>query len=316
MRDKLLAKLIVLLVLCATLTAPEASAQEWLRGTVVRDAQPISGATVTLHRVSRDTAGVIAEAISGAEGDFAFELPPADPNGFTVYFAAAERGGVPYYGPPIHSGDSTEGYTVEVFDTTSVGNVADSIRTVRRDVVMLPDQIGGWEINEVVRILNPTRSTLVSAGVMPTWQFEIPSGATDFQAGEGDVPADQVKTMGNEVMLLTPIPPGPLELFLRYRIPAEENRFTLPLSHATDSLNLFVRQPSPALTIEGLEPKELVSVEDETFLQYAATDLSDSDEIAIDWVERGPPMDPIVAASSVLVLSLVVGGWMAYRRRT
>lgn len=302
-------------VLMSSAVTATAFAQESLHGSVVLNDQPVPETAVTLHRVGRDTAGVVAEMISDAGGRFEFTLPAPDPTGFTVYFAAAERGGVPYYGPPIHVGDSIADYTVEVYDTTSSAAVAESIRTLRRDVVMLPDEIGGWEVNEVVRLLNPSKSTLVSAGGMPTWQFEIPAGATDFQAGEGEVPADQVRTMGDQVMLLTPVPPGPLELFLRYRIPAEENSFELPVSNVTDSLNLFVRQPSPALDIAGLDPKELISVEDERFAQYSAANVAPDDQITINWTEQGPPVDPIVAAASVLVFSLVIGGWVASRRR-
>ncbi|HET7276237.1 MAG TPA: carboxypeptidase-like regulatory domain-containing protein [Longimicrobiaceae bacterium] len=296
-------------------TGASATAGATLSGTVVKGGAPIAGVDVTLHRVSRDTSGAVAESVTGPEGRFSFELPPPDPTGFTVYFAAADYGSVPYYGPPIHSGDPTDGYEVAVYDTTSSLSVASQIRTVRRDVVMLPDQIGGWEVNEVVRILNPTSTTLISANAMPTWEFQIPAEATDFQAGEGEISAEQVRTMGERVMLVTPLPPGTRELFLRYRLPAGTQSMELPVSHATDSLNLFVRQPSPALEIVGLEKTDLVSVEDERFLQYSATELEAADEITIGWEDPRPALDPVLAATAVLGLSLLVGSWVAFRRR-
>ncbi|MBV9774456.1 MAG: hypothetical protein JO040_10930, partial [Gemmatimonadetes bacterium] len=76
----------LLLALAALLPARGLAAQEMLRGRVVKGGAGVGSVPVTLHRVTRDTAGAIRSGTTAPDGSFALALPPADGNGFTVFF--------------------------------------------------------------------------------------------------------------------------------------------------------------------------------------------------------------------------------------
>jgi hypothetical protein len=304
----------LLFFLIATPLAAQVAAGGTLDGRVILGDGGVAGVGVELHRVTPSTSGVVSTTTSDGEGGFSFTLPPLDTTGFTVFFATVEYGSVRYFGRPLHPDDDPGVYRVEVFDTTSTPGTPPVV--ARRDLVFMPEQGGSWEINEIVRLRNSGRRTIVSASGMPTAEVVLPSGAVDFEAGDGDSPADQFQRMGDRVLLLLPLLPGEREVFFRYRLPARPSRIELAMSAAApDTLNVFVRQPAPRLTVEGLRPSELIEVEGERFLQYRAGDGPVAGIVALEWERSGPPVDPIVAALAATVLVLVGGAVVAYRKR-
>jgi hypothetical protein len=307
----LLAGLFLLLI------APAAAQESWggeLRGQIVLEGAGVSGVEVELHRVTMATSGVIDRITSDASGSFSFRLPPIEEGTFTVVFATAEFHTVRYFGRTLHPNDEPGDYRIEVYDTTS--SPAAPVRIARRDMVLLPQQDGSWEVNEIVRLLNPGRQTVVSGSGMPTVQVDIPERASAFEAGDGDTPADQVQRMGDRVLLLIPLLPGEREIFFRYRLPARPATTTLALGTVPDTMNLFVRQPSPRLTVEGLLPTELLQVEGERFLQYTTREGTPRSEITMRWHgSSGPPVSPVTAAVALTIVVLIGGGVAAYRNR-
>jgi 5-hydroxyisourate hydrolase-like protein (transthyretin family) len=302
------------LLLIAPLSAQD-SAGRVLSGQIVLDSAGASGVEVELHRVTTSTSGVVGRATSDADGRFTFRLPPIETGTFTVFFATAEFSTVRYFGPTLHPTDEPGEYRIEVYDTTS--SPASPVRIQRRDMVLMPQQDGSWEVNEIIRLLNPGRQTVVSGSGMPTVEVDIPERAAAFEAGDGDAPADQVQRMGDRVLLLIPLHPGEREIFFRYRLPARPARTTLALRTMPDTMNLFVRQPSPRLTVEGLEPTELIQVENERFLQYATHEGTRQSEITVRWHgSAGPPLNPVTAAVALSIVVLIGGGVVAYRNRT
>lgn len=293
---------------------PAAAAQE-LRGRVLKDGEGVAGIPVVLHSVTRDSAGVAGRTVTRAQGEFSFPLPPADTGGFTVFFATADFLGVRYFGAPLHPGDSADGYTIAVYDTISVGHAGVAPRLARRDVVLLPERNGGWEVNEIVRLENPADRTLVSADGMPTWEMRIPAEAIDFQFGEGAVAEDEMVRMGERLMLLVPLNPGPRELFLRYRIPGGGRELRIPVSTATGTLQLYVRQPAPALTVDGLAAIEPIRTASEEFASYQGTDLAGDTEVRLTWARVGPPVEPTRAALAITGVLLLLGSVVAWSNR-
>jgi hypothetical protein len=286
---------------------------EPLTGRVTMEGEGVGGAEVELHSVTQAASGVVMTTRSAPDGAFRFDLPPVDTAGFTVFFATARHHDVRYFGRPLHASDPRDGYTLEVFDTTSAP--AEPVRLARRDVVLIPQGDGGWEVNEIVRLHNPGRRTVVSASGMPTAEVSIPERAEAFEAGDGDAPADNVQRMGQRILLLMPLLPGDRELFFRYRVSGRPAAMELGASTPADTMNLFVRQPAPTLTVGGMEPMELIRIEDERFLQYAATGMQ-REAVTVQW--RGataPPVNPVTAAVVIALLVLAVGGWAAYRNR-
>ena len=322
-----LSPLSLMLLLAAALAAalsfsPAASAQTALTGRVVKSGQPVAGAPVELHRVARDTSGLLARGVSGADGRFTFSVPPADTGGFNVVFATAMVDGVRYFGPALHPGDPGAGYEVVAFDTTSAAGAVDSIRVSRRDVILVAGQRGGWEVAEVVRVENPLARTVVGVGGKPVFGLPIPPGATDFQTDDpalsesaGERPRDLV-LMGGRVLATVPLTPGGRDFFFRYRLPPKTGTLALPLSGRTDTLALYVRQPAPGVSVQGLPAGEPFEAEGEQFLRYTGTALPADARIAVRWRGHGgAPVDPRLAAGVATGLVLAVGAWFALRRR-
>ncbi|MDP9349820.1 MAG: hypothetical protein M3P24_11885 [Gemmatimonadota bacterium] len=304
-----------LLLLALLLSGALPAAAQRLQGRVTRGGEAVGNVAVELHRVTRDSAGVVSRTQAGPDGSFAFTLPPADPTGFTVLIATAEYLGVRYFGNPIHSSETLSGYTVQVFDTLTATPANAPLRVVRRDVIVLPEKDGGAEVNEVLQILNPTGKTLVAPQGMPLWAFGIPAGAGAFEAGEGKIGPESVQRMGDRVFLTGSFVPGAQELFIRYRLARGARRTALPVAPATDTMNLFVRQSADEAKVAGLAPPALVEVEGEKFLRYSGAGIGGRKEVVLEWKRASaPPVDPRLAAVGVTGILLAVGAGMAVRR--
>ncbi len=306
----------LLLALALALLAAPAAAQE-MRGVVVRDGQPLPGVSVALHRVTRGQSGEVGKGTTAADGAFRFRLPPApDSAGFVVYFATAQVAGVRYFGPPLHAGDAGNDYRVVAYDTTSSPAAVDSVRIVRRDVALVPDPQGGWEVGEILRIENRARRTVVPDGGKPVWGFTIPAEATSFEVGEGSVAANEVVQVRSRVLLSTPLVPGTRDVFVRYRIPRDLREMAVPVREATDTLNLFVREPAPPVEVEGLRETGRFTAEGDSFRQFTAAGLRSGARVSIAWEGPSvPPVDPRIAAVALTAAVLAAGAWAALRRR-
>jgi 5-hydroxyisourate hydrolase-like protein (transthyretin family) len=293
---------------------PVEAAEGWLIGRVVRAGQPVPGAPVALHRVTQLEAGEVATSVTGEDGRFTLPLDPQVDSEFNIFFVTAEYLSARYFGDPIHPEDPSADYTIEVFDTTSAP--AEPARIVSRDIVLLPEEQGSWEVNEIVSISNPGQQAIVAPEGMPTWQLSIPEQAAQFQVGEGDILPHEVTLMENRVLLLTPVVPGQRDLWIRYRLPVSPSRTAFNIDQPTEAFNLFVEQPSHLTSVEGLASTRMVEADGEQYLQYAGASFQPGAQILLEWSNEGAsPIDPVVAAVVVTVLLLVFGAWGASRSR-
>lgn len=306
--------MIALLLGCLLVGAVGPVAAQDLRGRVENAGRGVEGVPVTLHRVTRDSSGVVAQTRTGAEGTFRFPAPPVAPEGFTVFFATADWQGIRYFGPPLHPTDPRSGYRVEVFDTIAArpGNTA--LRVARRDLIMLPEADGSWEINEVLRVQNTRQRTLVSADGLPTWEFRIPQGAGAFEVGEGGLVPSEIQRMGTRVLVTASLPPGEHDAVVRYRLPADRAAFTLDVREPISELGLLVREPAPRLRVDGLARVGSEQLAGESFARYRSTQVEPGTRIRIAW--DGPsaaPLSPVTAALVAAGLVLAGGAGLALR---
>jgi hypothetical protein len=310
--------------LAATTAAavPRTAPAQTLEGRVVRADAGVPGASVQLHRVTRETAGVVAEGVSGPGGAFRMPLPEADTAGFTVFFATALADGVRYFGRPVHPNEPIGDYEVVVYDTTSAEAAVDSLRVSRRDVFLIPGPRGGWEVAEVVRVTNASGRTLVARGGIPIFGMEVPDGIVDFEAGEtGPTGASanvggEMVLMGSRVLATVPITPGERDFFFRYLIPPGTRSLALPVDRATDTLMMYVRQPGPEVEVKGMSGGGLIEAEGERFLRFRATDLAPAAPVSLTW--RSPtqsPVDPRLVAGVLVGVILLGGAVVGMRRR-
>jgi hypothetical protein len=303
------------------LMALPAAAQQALAGRVVRAGAPVAGAPITLHRVTRQASGPVAASRSAADGSFRIDIPPAPPappaaagGAFTVYFATAEVEGVRYFGRPLHAGEAAGDYTITAFDTTTSGAYVDSVRVVRRDVALIPESQGGWEVGEIVRLVNTSHRTLVPAAG-PLVSLGLPEGATTFEVGEGELGKDEVVHMRGAMYLTAPLPPGSRELFVRYRILKGRTSASFPVTLATDTLNVFVRQPAPGATVAGLRGPRPFEAQGEKYAQFYGTGLRRGTPVKVTWSNPlASPLDPRLAALVLATLVLLGGLAVALAR--
>lgn len=309
---------IVVAALLVTVLTP-LQAQESVQGTVVKDGEAVPGALVELHRVTRDTAGAVSRTEADHLGRFRFVLQPPDvASSFTVHFATVEHLGVRHFGPPVHGSDEaapTEAYRVELFDTVAAENAADDLQVTRRDLVMIPERDGGWEVNELVTLRNIGTRTLVSLSGMPTWSLRIPERAGAFEVAEGDVPPDAVRRMEDQVLLTLPLLPGSRELFIRYRLPAGSAPARFPVEIRTERMSILVRQPAPAVEVQGVEAGGEMELEGDPFVQFAGGGLDPGGDVVVSWADGSAvPVSPVVAAGGVLLVLFAGAAWYAMRR--
>jgi hypothetical protein len=287
--------------------------QERLDGRVLLEGRPQAAAEIALHRVTRDTAGVVGRQRSAPDGTFSFPLPARDPDDFQVFFTTVDHLGVRHFGPAVHPGEVPERYEVQLHDTARVaaGTVSPA-RVVQRDLIVMQDGRGGWEVNEIVRLENPLERTLVGDPGQAVAEFQVPAAIEDFSVGEPDDEAGDLLRMGQRVLLASPLLPGTREVFVRYRIPASPSSITLPLQGSLGSVNLFVRQPSPELSVSGLEPAGLIQAEGERFLRFSGPG---GGAVELSWsAPRLPFVSPTTVGVVALALLLAVGLLFALRR--
>jgi hypothetical protein len=300
--------------------APRAAAQQLLEGRVVRaaDSAGVGRVRVTLHRVTRRASGPVDSTLTAPDGSFRVTLPPTQPDpagaGFNVFFATAEVEGVRYFGRALHAGEARGGYRIVAYDTTSLASYADSVHVARRDVALIPEAQGGWEVGEIVRLANRSHRTIVPAAG-PILYLGLPEGATTFEVGEGEFGEQEVVRMKDRMYVAAPLPPGTREMFVRYRILKGHTRATFPVTLATDTLNVFLRQPAKGAKVDGLTGPRPFLAEGERYAQWLGFHLPKGTPVVLTW--RNPlasPVDPRLAALVLTGAVLLVGLLLALRR--
>ncbi len=302
------------LMMAVPAPAQESAAARQLAGQVVLGGAPIAGAPVSLHEVSSGGSGEVATGITDEQGSFLLDRATAGETDFAFYFATAEYESVTFFGPILRADETPDRYVVEVFDTATV--LPQPVRVIARHMVLIPENTGSWEVNEILRVVNPTSLALVSPDGSAAWSFSIPDGVTDFEVGPGDVLPHELALMENRVLHLTPLIPGSREVLIRYRLPADASPSVLPISEPTDTFNLYVRQPAHLSGVTGLQSQRMVDLENEQYLQYSATALPVGEEIGMRWSRPGAPIDPVKAAVGLTALILGAAAVVAFRNRS
>jgi hypothetical protein len=298
-------------------TAPDAppasgAAAGVLSGRIMKYDAGVPAAEVTLHQVTPQASGVAGVQTTGPDGGFRFQLPPAaDPGGFNVFFVTVDYLGVRYFGEPIHVNQPPAQYTVQVYDT--VAAAPGGVHVGRRDIIVFPETDGSWSANELIRAINQTDRTFVSQAGEPTWEFVLPEGALDFEVTEGMAGPDELQVVGDRVVFVGSIPPGTRELFVRYRLGANQTSVSLATMGRTDTLSVYLPEQTPGVRVSGLASTQIITADNERFVRYSSTDLGAGHAISVTWRSTRPPLDPIWAALAVVIAILAAGTWLAVR---
>lgn len=262
----------------------------------------IPGATVTVHRVGPDSAGPLDSARTDATGRYTVRYRRFGDEG-AVYFAAVVHHGIAYFSSPLRgvraSADDAE---ITVFDTTSA-----PVRfTVQGHhlVVGAPKPDGARDIVEVYELSNDTTVTVVGRdSLAPVWSAPIPSGASGFTPGQGDVAPVTLERRGDRVTLATAFSPGVKQLSYSYALPPGAFPLRVDLEHATGVLEVLLEEPGAQVRAPLLRSEGEVTTQGRTFKRFLAQGAAQGTTLRID-----VPVTSATTRTRVLVgLAIVIG---------
>lgn len=249
---------------------------------------------VTLHEVVLGGGSEIDSVAAADDGSFAFELPRVpDPESGTVFFASTLYEDILYFGIPVNSVvqlDST--YVIRVYETEPAPpGGADFTVSVRN--LFLQDMGSGWSVVDLIQIRNDGTRTLIPADDEPVWSYPLLGGSQDFEVGESDLAEDAVRFADGRMSITAPVPPGERLYAVRYTVPGHQ--FVAPLPGRTETMELLVLEPSPPVTVTGLQPQRPIEVEEGvTYRRYASGDIVDDavgllmaeepEELPLEWM--------------------------------
>lgn len=284
-----------------------------IRGHVVRQAVagmvPMRGVVVTLHQIGPSAAGAIDSLRTDRRGEFSFRVAA---DSASMYLATSRHAGIAYFAPPTRLGDALGESEIVVFDTTSA---AVSLRVSGRHlVVSAPNAAGARELVEVYEIQNDTIVTAVSvAPDRPTFRAQLPAGARNVRATQGDFTGGAVRVEGATARIVAPIAPGVRQLVLTYEL--EAGAFPLPLSldRPADVLEVLLEEQTGRVDGGALQALGPVTVEGRNFSRFLGRDIPAGAAVSIVVPDRAPsaafpPWAPgaLLGIVSLLVVALVM----------
>jgi hypothetical protein len=285
-----------------------------VRGTLLVDDVPADSGTVVLHRVTPAESGPVDSVQVDADGGFALALPHAPETGSgEVFFASARREGILYFGPPVtQMADLDEPYVISSYGTRPAppGGLPFAVR-VRN--VFIDEGPMGWRATDLIEIHNDSAVTWVSPDdEHPVWRYPLPPGARSFRVGESGLSEDAVRFEDGGILVFSPVPPGERLYMVQYEL--EDLEFSLPLPGFTEVVEVLMREPSPAVTMEGLRREQPVQLEPDVFYaRWRAQDVSDRVVRVRRGEDEGGAVLPWVGLGLALLL-LGAGIWGVRRQ--
>jgi len=234
-----------------------------------------------------------------------------------VYFAAALHHGIAYFSSPLRGARANaDDAEITVFDTTSA-----PIRlTVQGHhlVVSAPKPDGGRDIVEVYELSNDTTVTAVGRdSLAPVWSAPIPREATNFVAGQGDVPPATLEHRGDRVTLAAAFGPGVKQLSYSYTLPPRAFPLTLTFEHATGVFEVLLEEPGAQARAPLLRSMGEVTTQGRAFKRFLAQGPAEGATVRIDVPTTSATTRTRVLVGVAIVIALAMVGALvrALRRR-
>ena len=234
---------------------------------------PVVGVFVTLHRVGTDSSGPVDSVRTDVGGRYAlryarFGAPDA------VYFAAVVYRGIAYFSAPLRNARASgEEGEITVFDTTSRA-VELHVRG-HHFVVSGSRPDGARNIVEVWELSNDTTVTVVGRdSLTPVWTAALPSGATEFAGGQGDVSPGTVQAREGRVVLLAPFGPGVKQISYSYSLAARSFPLDLRIERPNVVLEVLVEEPGAQVAGADLRAMAAATTSGRTFKRFLAQDVA------------------------------------------
>jgi len=312
---------VVTLLLAAAVAVPSGlRAQEAvdavLYGSVLVSGTPADSGTVILHRVTPEEAGRIDSTTVGSAGSFSFRLPNLPiPGSGEVFFASVEFDGVVYSGDPISDPVQLDSvHVIRAFPTREAPAGGFTFPVSRREVWIAEGPMG-WEVTDVVEIQNPDSATFVPGeGDASVWRYPLPATALAPRVLQAGPVAGPARVEGTTLVAGNPIVPAANYYVVQYDL--ESLEMDLPLPGQTGLVQLLLREPAPAVRVEGLQRQPPEEIEFGTsFLRWAGEALQDQ-TIAVRLGEEGSGAGAWLVVAAALSLVLIGAASLLARRRS
>ncbi|MDB4907580.1 MAG: hypothetical protein JWO05_2364 [Gemmatimonadetes bacterium] len=266
---------------------------------------PVPGQWVILHRVGTDRAGPLDSMRTAADGRYTFHYRTSG-QADAVYFASVTYAGIAYFSNPLRRAEvKGEEGEIFVFDTTS-SRATLSVQG-RHVVVAAPRPDGTREIGEVLELANDSVRTLVARDTLtPIWSLALPTGATEFKVGDGDVASQALVERNGRVELYAPISPGVRQLTWSYRLPASAFPLSLPAQQFIVQFEVLIEEPL-SLALGPRVHKLAPVTAGERVYQRFLVDSAPAGEVLRVQV---PQVHASVKASSIRGIAIAVGSVM------
>ena len=251
------------------------------------DVAPVAGVMVTIHRVNRKGGEPLDSVRTDRAGRYAFRYRASEDTS-SIYFVSASYADIAYFSPPLRAavvrGDAAD---ITVFDTTSAA--VPIHRRGRHIVVSALDPSGRRGVIEVYELSNDTSVTRIARDSASVWEASIPSTASGFRVGEGDVSADAIIAGNGRVRVVAPLAPGIKQLSFSYDLEGKSFPVSIPAERETSVLEVLIEDSRGTASGGGIAEVDPVTVDGRTFRRFLARDVPANGVVRVD-VPRGSPL--------------------------
>jgi hypothetical protein len=246
-----------------------------------RDTVPLANVWVVLHEQTREGAGPLDSVRSDARGRYRIAL--LRPDSTSGYVVSVWYDSIAYFSLPLTVSGRPAVHVEDliVFPATNTGP---PIRLARRLVTVARANADGTrEVAEFLELENTGVTTRVTSDTLrPTWAGRVPSGTGQFRAGQGDISGDAMQFRHDSLMVLAPIPPGPVkQATYAYSLPAGTRSLVIPIDQPTVEVNILVEDTAAVVKAPKLESLGVREIEQRHFAAYRARSLAAGDKVEI-----------------------------------
>ncbi|MBI4519730.1 MAG: hypothetical protein HY701_02740 [Gemmatimonadetes bacterium] len=297
-------------VLAPQAAGPQAASEFRVTGVVLRGTEPLPGTRVVLHRAGGDAAGPIDSLQADQNGRFSFRATsPVDPFNEIVYFTSVRYQGIMYFGEALAGATASDSvHIIQVYDTVTAPPTGAAVDLGVRHLILEQSE-GGWLATDLIQLSHTGDRTYVAPPNGSTWTYQLPLEASDLQVGESDLPPDAATLSEGILRVSAPISPGERMYLVRYRLPALA--VDVPIPGETARFELLLREPTPPVSIAGLEPQQPVELQGNTYRRWVGLDLQNATVRVRETEVPAPlPMAWMAAALSLILAAATLFAWM------
>lgn len=265
--------------------------------------EPLADGVVVLHHLSDGEQGDVDSVQVTDGGAFRFVLPSApNPARSDIYFASYRHAGVLYFSAAVTATTQLDSvYSIQAYDTLVAQPGGHTIPLQSRSVFFEPDTIG-WRVTELYQLRNDEDRTVVAGPDGDVWTHPLPPEATNIVAGEGEISPGAVSVQDGVFAVRAAVPPGERIFVVRYQV--ESPLIEVPNEGNPELLDVLVREPAPAIDVEGLELVGRIELEaGSTYMRFSGAEVGDAEIRIVPGQESVAPRVEWVAFLLALVLA-------------